>query len=157
MTAYVLTLYLHSYLRWVVVGLALVVSTRALRGWSGASAWTRFDELAHSALLKAAYIQFLLGLILYVFLSPYTSAFLRNVTLGMQLPALRFFGMLHIGAMFAAVGLLQQGRRATLRATTDRSRCRRAAITTLSALAVICAAIPWPVFEYGRPLLRWGS
>ena len=69
-------------------------------------------------------------------------------------PALRFFGMLHIGAMFAAVGLLQQGHRATLRATTERARCQRPAVTTLLALEVICAAIPWPVFEYGRPLLR---
>ncbi|HKP59396.1 MAG TPA: hypothetical protein VJV78_21880 [Polyangiales bacterium] len=157
MTAYVITLYLHSYLRWMVVALAVLVSARAVRGWSGSRTWTRFDELAHTALLKAAYVQFSLGLILYIFLSPYTSAFLHNLSLGMQQPALRFFGMLHIGAMFAAVGLLQQGHRATVRATSERARCRRAAVTTLLALTVICAAIPWPVFEYGRPLLRWGS
>jgi hypothetical protein len=153
-TAYVITLYLHSYLRWGVFALALLVLSRALRGWSGARTWTRFDEIAHVALLKAAYVQFLFGLILYVFLSPYTAAFMRNLALAMQQPVLRFFGMLHVGGMFAAVGFLHEGRKASLRATSQRSRYRRVAITTLLALIVICAAMPWPVFEYGRPLLR---
>jgi hypothetical protein len=153
-TAYVITLYLHSYLRWGVLALVLLVLSRALRGWSGTRAWTRFDELAHVSLLKAAYVQFLFGLILYVFLSPYTSVFISKFTLAMQQPALRFFGMLHVGGMFAAVGLLHEGRKASLRAASVRSRFRRVAVTTLLALVVICAAMPWPMFEYGRPLLR---
>jgi hypothetical protein len=153
-TAYVITLYLHSYLRWGVVALALLVAWRALRGWSGARPWTGFDELAHVALLKAAYVQFLLGLILYVFLSPYTSVFMSHFRLAIEQPALRFFGMLHVGGMFAAVGILHEGRKASLRAASERSRCRRVGVTTLLALGVICAAMPWPVFEYGRPLFR---
>jgi hypothetical protein len=153
----VITLYVHSYLRWAVVALALLVLSRAVRGWSGTRPWTRFDELAHIALLKAAYVQFLFGLILYVFLSPYTSAFMSNLALAMKQPALRFFGMLHVGGMFAAVGLLHEGRKASLRAVTERSRFRRVCITTLLALMVICVAMPWPMFEYGRPLLRWWS
>ena len=157
MTPYVITLYLHSYLRWAVVALALLVLSRTLRGWSGTLPWTRFDEVAHVALLKAAYVQFLLGLILYVFLSPYTSVFMSNIRLAMQQPALRFFGLLHVGGMFAAVGFLHEGRKASLRAPSQRSRYRRVCITTLLALLVICAAMPWPIFEYGRPLLRHPS
>jgi hypothetical protein len=153
-SAYVITLYLHSYLRWGVLALALLVLSRALSGWSGTRDWTRFDELAHVGLLKAAYVQFLFGLLLYVFFSPYTSVFFGNFALAMKQPALRFFGILHVGGMFAAVGLLHEGRKASLRAASERSRYRRVGVTTLLALLVICAAMPWPVFEYGRPLLR---
>ncbi|HKU43096.1 MAG TPA: hypothetical protein VJR89_33280 [Polyangiales bacterium] len=157
MTAYVVTLYLHSYLRWGVLALLLLVTARAWTGFIAARAWTRFDEIAHIALLKTAYVQFLFGLILYVFSSPYSAAFLANIGAGIQQSALRFFGMLHIGAMFAAVGILQQGRRLSLLAKSDRSRYLRVAVTTSCALIVVCAAIPWPIFEYGRPLLRLPS
>ena len=154
MTTYVLTLYLHSYLRWALIALLLLVLSRASLALSSKRSWSRLDELAHVALLKTAYVQFLLGLILYLYSSPYTSAFLRDPTSAIHQPALRFFGLLHIGGMFAAVGLLHEGRKASLRAPTLRSRFRRVAITTLLALLAICAAMPWPIFDYGRPLLR---
>jgi hypothetical protein len=152
--AYVVALYVHSYLRWGVLALLLLVLARTVRGWFGARDWTRFDEVAHVALLKAAYVQFLFGLVLYVFLSPYTSAFFANVRAGLGQPVLRFFGVLHVGAMFAAVGFLHEGRKASLRAKSNRSRYLRVAVTTWCALCVVCAAVPWPKFEYGRPLLR---
>lgn len=157
MPAYVVTLYLHSYLRWVVLALLVLVLARTVRGWLSGLAWTRFDEIAHVALIKAAYVQFLFGLVLYVFLSPYTSAFFANWSAGLAQPVLRFFGVLHVGAMFAAVGFLYEGRKASLRAKSDRSRYLRVAVTTCCALCVVCAAVPWPVFEYGRPLLRLPS
>ena len=157
MTLYVAVLFTHSYLRWGVLALALLVLARAAVGSLRQRDWSRADDLCQVALLKAAYVQCLLGLCMYFFLSPYSAAFFADMRAGMREPALRFFGIEHVFAMFGTVGILHAGRKATQRAEAAPQRRRRAGLTTLVALLVICAAIPWPRLRYGRPLLRMAA
>src|SRR5262249_9176043 len=94
-----------------------------------------------------------LGLTLYAFLSPFSHAFFADAALGMKQPALRFFGVEHIFAMLTAVVVVHIGRRRSRKAE-GRLRHRRVFVTTLAALLVILASIPWPFLRYGRPLAR---
>src|SRR5207248_4439237 len=84
-------------------------------------------------------LQLLLGLSLYLFLSPFTKAFFAAPTL--KQPHLRFFGVEHIFGMLVAVMLVHLGK-------------RRVFAFTLAALLVMLASIPWPFLVYGRPLWR---
>jgi hypothetical protein len=154
MSLYAVVLLVHSYLRWIVLCLLVAVITRSLAGWRRGRDWSRLDDGVHVALVKAVYVQFLLGLILYLFLSPFSAAFLANIGPSLKHPVLRFFGLEHAFTMFAAVGILHESRKRTSRAKSPQLRHRGVWITTLIALLVICAAIPWPFLQHGRPLFR---
>jgi hypothetical protein len=154
MSLYAGVLFVHSFLRWLVLCLLVAVTARSFLAWRRSHDWSRAHDRAHVALVKVVYVQFLLGLILYVFLSPFSAAFLANVGASLKQPVLRFFGLEHGFTMFAAVGVIHEGRKRSSRAATPRLRHRQVWITTLIALLLICAAIPWPFLQHGRPLFR---
>jgi hypothetical protein len=154
MTLYILTLFTHSYLRWLVVALLVTVCVRGARGWLRSSTWSTPDERWHAALLGAVDLQFTLGLILYGVLSPFRGAFFANVRVAMHDAVLRFFGIEHAFGMIVAVTLVHVGRSASKRAASGRLRHRRSCLWTFSAWLVIVVSIPWPDRPYGRPLLR---
>src|SRR5262249_46226282 len=143
MRAYDLVLLAHSYLRWLVLLLAVATALRAL-----VAARTPGDVRLHVGLIAAVDTQFLLGLVLYILLSPTTSAFFADVRAGMRDSALRFFGVEHFVGMLIAIAILHQGRP---RKSPTR---RRVLVTTLVPLAIMLASIPWPSRPYGRPLVR---
>ena len=134
---YPATLLLHSWLRWVVIVLGLVAIARA------AAAGGRRDSFA-LLFTVALDIQFLLGILLYVALSPMTRAAMHNMGAAMHTSALRFWAVEHPFAMVLALALAHVGR----------SRPRRAALFFTLAVVLILIGLPWPPLPYGRPLLR---
>jgi len=155
MKTYLVVLTVHSYLRWAVLALVLIVLARSLRGWARSREWTRVDDRFHTALVGTVDLQLLLGLALYIFLSPMTSAFFADFRNAMKEPALRFFGLEHIAAMVVAIAILHIGRDRSKKAKAPRLRHRRVWVSTLIALLLVAASIPWPFLRYGRPLLRY--
>jgi hypothetical protein len=154
-TLYGAVLFTHSYVRWLVLALAVVVLARAFLGWRRGRAWTAADERWHSAFVGIVDLQFTLGLLLYLWLSPVSWAFFRSAGAALRDPMLRFFGVEHVVGMVVAVTLIHMARDRSRRAASDGLRHRQVWITTLVALAIIAASIPWPVFPYARPLLRF--
>jgi hypothetical protein len=154
MSLYVLTLFTHSYVRWLVVALLLSVIVRAAIGWIRENPWSARDERWHAALVGVVDLQFTLGLTLYALLSPLSAAFFANARTAMHDPVLRFFGVEHAFGMFSAVSLVHVGRTLSKRAASGRQRHRRTCLWTLGALLVIAVSIPWPDRPYGRPWLR---
>lgn len=154
MSVYALTLFTHSYVRWVVVATALLVSVRGAIGWARDRPWSRADEISHRALMVAVDAQFTLGVVMYLFLSPFSRVIYSNFAVAYQDPTLRFFGLEHPIAMITAVSLVYFGREGGKRARTDRVRHRRACTWTTAAVLLALASIPWPFLAYGRPLLR---
>jgi hypothetical protein len=150
---YALALVAHSYTRWAVVITLVLVTLRTARGWSLDRAWSRADELTHKALMIAVDWQFTIGVIMYLFLSPFSHTFFKNVGFGYREPTLRFFGLEHPIAMITAVSLVHLGRERSER-VAGRARHRTACRWTLTALLVVAIAIPWPFLIYGRPILR---
>jgi hypothetical protein len=152
--AYGLVLFIHSYLRWAVLGLCLVVIVRAFAGWMRSREWQALDERLHVALVASVDLQFLIGLILYVFLSPIVQAFFMAPGPAMKDATLRFFGMEHIATMLIATALIHISRARSKKASTARLRQRRVWTLTLAGLLLMLISVPWPFLDIGRPWFR---
>lgn len=148
---YAAVLMIHSVLRWLVVIAAVAAAGKALAGWLGRQPFTRLDDRLGLIFTILMDVQLLIGLILYVFLSPLTQSAFQNMGAAMSDGTLRFFAVEHSAVMVAAVVLTHVGRALTRRAP-EAGRHRRAALWYGLALLAILFAIPWPFYAYGRPL-----
>ena len=114
-------LVIHSWLRWLVILTGLVAVVRAAAGAAGSKPWTPADDRAGFWFSIALDVQFLLGLILYVFLSPLTHAAFSDFASAMKDSVQRFWAVEHIVGMLIAIALVHVGRakarKTSLRAT----------------------------------------
>lgn len=150
---YASVLSLHSFMRWVVLALVAWAGLRALAGVLARRPFDAGDARTGLFAMVAADIQFLLGLLLYVFLSPITRTAFNDMGSAMGNSALRFFVIEHTFSMLLALVCVHLGRALPKRAATDRQKHRKAALFFLLALFFFLAGIPWPFLPYGRPLL----
>lgn len=151
---YATVLTIHSWLRWLVILFGLVAFVRAATGAVASRPWTPADDRAGAWFGRVLDVQFLLGLILYVFLSPFTHAAFADLGAAMKNSGLRFWVVEHFFGMVIALALVHIGR-ARARKTDSLRRHRVAAIFFALALVIILGSIPWPGTPYARPLLRW--
>lgn len=151
---YTSVLLLHSWLRWIVILAGLYAFFRAASGASGRKSWTPADDRAGFWFSMALDVQFLLGLVLYFFLSPLTAAALHDFGAAMKDSLLRFFAVEHVFGMLIGIALVHVGRARARKADSLR-RHKVAAIFFGLALIAILASIPWPGTPHGRPLVRW--
>jgi hypothetical protein len=156
-SVYVITLLAHSYLRWALLVALLVLIARAWIGFRSGRSWSQADERTHVITVSLIDVQLLLGLMLYLGLSPYVRAFWAQPALGMHQAGLRFFGVEHLFSMLIALLIIHVARVRSKRAANGKLRHRTVFISTLLALLVICVGIPWPALHYGRPLVRGQS
>ena len=139
----------HNVLRWVVVFLAVAALVRAYRGWLGKQDWQSADRKIGSFFAMSMDLQFLVGLILFLFLSPLTRPLLQGqMSLVMQNEQLRFFGVEHILLMFLSVVFVHLGAVLSRRAEQSLVKHRRAAIWFSLAVLALLTGIPWwrPLF-----------
>lgn len=148
---YAALLILHNLLRWVVLLLALWALFRAYSGWFGKRSWQPIDRRVGTWFTISMDIQLLVGLLLYVVLSPVTQQAFTDFGAAMGDPNLRFFAVEHITVMIVAVIFAHLGSVLSRRGASDAARHQRAAIWFTLALAAVLAGIPWD-----RPLLRLG-
>ncbi len=153
---YSVVLSLHSLLRWVVVILAVVAVVRAFVGWFCRRAWTPFDDRLGLSFLISMDVQVLLGLILYVLLSPLTREAFQDLGKAMSDAILRFWAFEHLFFMVVVLALVHIGRVRAKGAAEAIARHRRAAIFFGLALVLLLLAIPWPFLAVGsgRPWIR---
>jgi len=147
-------LWLHSLLRWAVLFTGLVAWLRAIGGRTGKRPWTPKDDLWGLLLTISVDMQMVVGLILYLFLSPITKMGVRNLAAAMQIDTVRFFTVEHLAGMIIGIALVHIGR-VRIRKATDASRKHRLAMMFFGvALVVMIIVIPWPGMPVARPLLR---
>lgn len=151
---YVVVLFIHSWLRYVVLGLGLWVLAIGARGRGANAAWTKPHDRAHVFFLAALDTQLVLGLLLYFVLSPITAAAFADFGAAMKDPPLRYFGVEHIATMLLAIIVAHVGRIRAKRKEGS-ARYRTTFITQLVWLLLTLAAIPWPGLDIGRPLFRF--
>jgi len=147
---YTFVLALHSWLRWVALIAAVLATYSAIsdRDSSGRS------DLWGLVLTIALDVQLLLGVLLYVALSPFTAEAMRDFGAAMRNPGLRFFAVEHVTLMLVAVVLAHAGRVLARKAKTpDAKRVRLLMCYGLATLLMVLA-IPWPGMASGRPLFR---
>jgi len=141
-------------LRWLVLILAVAAVARAFSGWLGKKEWAALDNRLGLFFSASMDLQLLLGLILYILLSPITKSALEDWGAAMSNAVPRFWAIEHLFSMVIAVILAHVGRALSKRATPDTRKHRRAAIWFGLATLAILIAIPWPFLSYGRPLIR---
>ena len=152
---YAIVLYVHSWWRWVVVMLAITVLVRAVRGVRNDGPWSPLDTKLARAFVGSVDLQFTLGLAMLFFLSPMTTAALRNLGDAMKDTQLRFFTVEHATTMILATATAHIGIVRARKAPTGRQAHRRLAIAVAIFVVLVAIGIPWPWAGYGRPLLRF--
>jgi hypothetical protein len=150
---YTLVLLIHSWLRYVALAAGIAATVTPLVDRSETLHEGRADRWG-LVLMIVLDVQMLLGLLLYLALSPVTRAAMDDFGAAMKNPAVRFFAVEHVTLMLAAVILAHLGRVLARKAKTpDAKRMRMLMCAGLATLAMLLA-IPWPWMAGGRPLFR---
>jgi hypothetical protein len=139
----------HSYLRWAITILALLALARAIMGTVNKSEFTNADSKAGLFFMISIDIQLLIGLLLYFWASPITTAAFANFGAAMKNPETRFWAVEHITGMLIAWLLVHIGRARSKKGSDDKKH-RASLIFYGIAVLVIIATIPWS----SRPLLH---
>jgi hypothetical protein len=149
---YPLVLTLHSWIRWIAlvagVGVTLAAVRGRVRGESSVA-----DRWAMVAMM-ALDIQMLIGLILYLGLSPNMQEILNHFGESMRRADTRFWAVEHLTAMIAAVALSHVGRVLARKAKDPAAKRTRLLITFGLATLLMLVGMPWPGRPGGRPLFR---
>jgi ABC-type dipeptide/oligopeptide/nickel transport system permease component len=136
-------LHTHNLFRWLVLIVIVLAVVFAFIGWFKKRDWTKKDNITGLILTIFMDIQFLVGIILYAFVSPLTKAAFSDFGTAMKNSALRFYAVEHILLMIIALVLVHIGRSKSKKAVAPWKKHRAAAIYYIIALVLILAAIPW--------------
>ncbi|HEY6510078.1 MAG TPA: hypothetical protein VIY56_18775 [Vicinamibacterales bacterium] len=147
-------LLVHSWLRWAVLIAGVLAVARALAGVRTRRPFTPVDSAAARRLVIALDVQLLLGLVLHVWASPFTTEAFGDLGATMRNAPLRFFVVEHPFGMLAAVALVHIGSARLKKRTESAARHKTALVFFGLALLIIVLSIPWPGLPAGRPLFR---
>jgi hypothetical protein len=149
---YTAVLALHSWLRWGaiiagVLAVASLASSKSSKDAGQGEKWGLFFMIALD-------LQLLLGLALYLFISPNTTAMFADFGAAMRDPVARFWAVEHVALMLVAIVLAHVGRVLARKAPTPAAGRSKMLMCFVIALIAIMAATPWPGMRAGRPLFR---
>lgn len=151
---YTTVLLLHSWLRWVALIAGIGATVLAMRGAAGPSGDSRLERWG-MALVSALDLQMLLGLLLYLVLSPTMTEIRANFGASMKDPVARFWAVEHITMMILAVALVHVGRVLGRKAATPESKRMKLFVCFGIATVLMLLSIPWPGLRAGRDLFRF--
>jgi heme A synthase len=149
---YTTALFLHSWIRWIALIACVGVTLAALRGkvQGDKSVADRWGLVA----MMALDLQMLLGLLLYLGLSPNMQEILNHFGEAMKRADTRFWAVEHISAMFIAIVLAHVGRVLARKAATPAAKRTRLLVCFGLATLLILVGTPWPGRPGGRDLFR---
>lgn len=143
MLYYEIFLFVHSWVRWLILLLAFVVVARSYAGWLGGQHYGKSDNAMSGSLIGLFHLQLLLGLILY-FVSPWVNqAWEMGMGNAMKDSSVRFWAVEHIAINVIAVVVAQVGRSRTRRIADSVKKYKTQAIFYSIALVLILSRIPW--------------
>lgn len=136
-------LHLHNSLRWLILLVALVTLLKYFMGWFSQKSWKKSDNILGIIFVSIMDLQFLVGVVLYFFLSPVTQAALQNFGAAMKNPELRFYAVEHSLMMLVALALVHIGRSKSKKTLNPRRKFGISLVFFGIAYLIILAAIPW--------------
>jgi len=142
---YIGLLHLHSFLRWVILILAVIAIYKSYIGMTAGKPFTAGDKKIGLFLMISAHIQLLIGLFEWI-AGPLGIKNLSNVGMkdAMQNDVYRFYGVEHITMMIIAIALITIGRGVSKKNIPDAAKHKRTFWFFLIALVIILVSIPWP-------------
>ena len=147
---YEFILTLHSVVRWVVVIAGIAVVIMAFAGWFGNRNWTSSDDRLTMLFTTFLDLNVLLGIFLYLILSPITRGAFQNMGDAMKNSNVRFFTVEHCCIMIVAVVVAHIGRSRAKKAADDKGKFKQAAIFFTIAMILILLGHPVAVLVYGH-------
>jgi uncharacterized Tic20 family protein len=150
--AYGVVLAIHSTLRWVALGVGLVAALAAWARRLGSEGLTDTAATAGRAFAVTMDFQLVVGLVLYLVLSPTVASGLGNMSGAMADAHHRFWMVEHPAVMIASLVLAHIGVAKNRRAIRKDGSGPSAWYFTVAFLLVV-AMVPWPFLDHGRPLL----
>jgi hypothetical protein len=129
-------LHSHSYVRYAVLALLIMVVITSLLGWLNKKPYSATDNKLSLFLFISTHLQMLLGLILY-FVSPFVQ--FNGST--MKDATTRYWTVEHIFMMLIAVVLITAARSTAKKMTDGTAKHKRLFIFNTIALVIILAAI----------------
>jgi hypothetical protein len=145
-------LIVHSWLRWPALVAVVGTALAALRGRAEGDQ-SLADRWGLVAMMTLD-LQMLLGLVLYLAVSPNMQPILDNFGAAMKDPALRFWAVEHLTSMLGAVALAHVGRVLARKAKTAAVKRTRLLVCFGLATLLVLLGMPWPGRPGGRPLFR---
>jgi hypothetical protein len=130
-------LLLHSLVRYFVLIMLVILIVKSLMGWMNKSEFTSVDNKISLFTLIATHTQFLLGLILYFFVSP----FVKFGPDTMSDKSIRYWTVEHIAMMMIAVALITAARNTMKKLPDGPSKHKRLFIFNLIAVIVVIVGI----------------
>lgn len=146
---YTAFLVLHSWLRWVALGLLIASLIFAAKKDDGPTA----RRLSVFTIIGFD-LQALFGLMLYAFLSPVTKSAFADFGAAMKNSGVRFFAVEHIFGMIIAVALVHVGHALAKKAADGAAAAKKRLVFFSLGLVVAFLSIPWPFYPAARPLFR---
>lgn len=146
MDSYTFLLQTHSLLRWVVLFMAVIVTMKSLMGIFGNPKYGKIDNVFAASYVGFMHLQFLIGLVLYAFLSPITGAAFDDFGGAMKNPEMRFWAIEHITIMLLAIILAQIGRTRSKKASDPARKFKLQAIFFGISFILMLLGIPWNRF-----------
>ena len=146
--------FLHSWDRWILLVLLLVVIYRSAIGWRTPKPFLAKDNKMSLFLMIATDLQLVFGLMLYLMYSQMVDWSNPDM---MKISTTRFWTVEHLTMMLLAVVLIHIGRSKSKKAATDEMKHKRLFIFNFIALLLVLASIPWPCLENfkGFPWFRF--
>jgi hypothetical protein len=136
-------LFIHSWLRWIFLILAVVVIAKSLMGWLGGKDYVKSDNILAASFVGTMHLQLLIGLILYFFLSPITAIAFEDFGAAMKNASVRYWAVEHISIMVLAVIVAQIGRTKAKKAQESIQKYKTQSIFFIIALILVLSRIPF--------------
>ncbi len=140
---YTFLIFLHSWLRWILLILGLIVIIRSYIAWFGDKSYLKSDNTMSVILVAIFHLQLILGLLLYFVYSPIVRSAFQDFGMAMKDSQLRYWAVEHIFIMLFSIVIAQIGRIRIKKAHSAVNKHRNAAIYFTLAFILILSRIPW--------------
>lgn len=152
---YSITLYLHSWNRWIILIAGLLTILFAIEGRVNKKEYTKRDRLTNLIFISSLHLQLLIGLLLYFVLSPITLHALSDFGAAMKDGAIRYWTVEHSLVNLIAIFVAQAGSILVKRKQSSRAKFKSTIVWNSIALVLILAMIPMGMMGVERPWFRF--
>ena len=151
---YEFVLTLHSWLRWIVLLLGIIVISGNYKGWKSSLPYIGMNKKLNTFFIASLHTQLVLGLFLYFGISPMMKNILADFGGSMHDKELRFWSVEHMMGMILAIAIAQIGSIKAKKQPTDALKYKTAFIWFTIALVLIVLMIPFGIWNVERPFFR---
>lgn len=154
-SVYSISLFLHSWNRWLILVAGIIVIGAAIKGLTAKSEYSSFQRKWSLVFLSSLHLQLLIGILMYFFISPITALALSDFGAAMKDSVLRFWAVEHTLVNIVAIALAQTGSILVKRRSDSAGKHKRTLIWSGIAFILILAMIPMGMMGVERPLFRF--